>query len=114
FALIHELYAEVDAPFVQTAITTAELMKYASNAYHGLKVCFANEMADLCDALDADAQEVMRIFAMDRKLNVSEAYLRPGFAFGGSCLPKDLRAILAAARDADLPLPLLSSVIPAN
>src|SRR5256886_14674408 len=77
-------------------------------------VCFANEIGDLCAALGADAQEVMRIFLMDRKLNVSEAYLRPGFAFGGSCLPKDLRALLHAARAADVSPPVLSAVLPSN
>src|SRR5204863_281938 len=88
---------EVEAPFVHTSVTTAEVVKYASNAFHALKVCFANELGDLCAALGADAQDAMRIFLMDRKLNVSEAYLRPGFAFGGSCLPKDLRALAYAA-----------------
>ena len=113
-ALLESLYATVDAPFVHTSVRTAEMVKYASNAFHALKVCFANEMADICDALGADAQEVMRIFRMDRKLNISEAYLKPGFAFGGSCLPKDLRAILHAARTADLAPPLLSAILPSN
>lgn len=108
------LYASVDAPLVRTNTRTAELVKYACNTYHGLKVCFANEMADLCDALGADAQDVMRIFCLDRKLNVSEAYLRPGFAFGGSCLPKDLRALLWAARSNDLDVPVLASILPSN
>ncbi|MFL6649416.1 MAG: UDP binding domain-containing protein, partial [Sulfurifustaceae bacterium] len=79
-----------------------------------LKVCFANEIGDACAALGADAQEVMRIFRMDHKLNISEAYLRPGFAFGGSCLPKDLRALLHAAGRADVSLPLLSAILPSN
>ncbi len=83
------------------------MAKYVSNAFHALKVCFANEIGDVCAALGADAQEVMRVFLMDRKLNVSEAYLRPGFAFGGSCLPKDVRALLYAARVADVSPPLL-------
>jgi GDP-mannose 6-dehydrogenase len=77
-------------------------------------VSFANEIGDVCAALGVDAQEVMRIFLMDRKLNISEAYLRPGFAFGGSCLPKDLRALLYAARAADVSLPLLSAILPSN
>jgi GDP-mannose 6-dehydrogenase len=111
---LRELYAEVEAPFVQTSIRTAEMAKYVSNAFHALKVTFANEIGDLCEALGADAQDVMRVFMLDRKLNISEAYLRPGFAFGGSCLPKDLRAMLHAARSADLALPLLSEILPSN
>src|SRR6266571_915038 len=112
--LFRSLYAGVEAPFVLTALRTAETVKYVCNTFHALKVCFGNEVGDLCAALGVDAGEVMRIFLMDRKLNVSEAYLRPGFAFGGSCLPKDLRALLHAARQADLSLPLLSAILPSN
>jgi GDP-mannose 6-dehydrogenase len=90
------------------------MAKYVANAFHALKVSFANEIGDVCAALGADAQEVMRIFLMDRKLNVSEAYLRPGFAFGGSCLPKDLRALLYAARTADVSPSVLSAILPSN
>ena len=113
-ALLRDLYAQVDAPFVQTSIRSAEMAKYVSNAFHALKITFANEIGDLCEALGADIGEVMRVFLMDRKLNISEAYLRPGFAFGGSCLPKDLRALTHAARAADLALPLLSQILPSN
>ena len=113
-AAMRELYASVDAPVVDTSIRTAEMIKYVCNAYHALKVCFANEIADLCDGLGADAQEVMRIFRLDKKLNVSEAYLTPGFAFGGSCLPKDLRAMLCASRTHALDVPLLASILPSN
>jgi GDP-mannose 6-dehydrogenase len=112
--VLRSLYAGVAAPFVHTTVKTAEMVKYVSNAFHALKVCFANEIGDVCAALGADAHEVMRIFLTDRKLNVSEAYLRPGFAFGGSCLPKDLRALVYAARAVDVPLPLLSAVLPSN
>lgn len=108
------LYGDVDAPFVQVPIRVAEMMKYVSNAFHALKVCFANEIGDLCDSMGVDKQEVTRAFLMDRKLNISEAYLRPGFAYGGSCLPKDLRALLHAARRSDLDLPLLSSIPRSN
>jgi GDP-mannose 6-dehydrogenase len=90
------------------------MAKYVSNTFHALKITFANEIGDLCKTLGADIGEVMRVFLMDRKLNVSEAYLRPGFAFGGSCLPKDLRALTHAARAADLALPLLSQILPSN
>jgi len=113
-SLLRLLYESVQAPFVHTSIRTAEMVKYAANAFHALKVCFANEVADVCAALGADGAEVMRVFAMDRKLNLSEAYLRPGFAFGGSCLPKDLRALLYAARAADVSVPMLASVLPSN
>jgi GDP-mannose 6-dehydrogenase len=90
------------------------MAKYVSNAYHALKVCFANEIADVCEGLGADAQQVMDIFLMDRKLSVSAAYLRPGFAFGGSCLPKDVRAVLYGARSADVLPPVLGAILPSN
>jgi GDP-mannose 6-dehydrogenase len=112
--VLKSLYRGVEAPFVHTSIKTAEMVKYTANAYHALKVCFANEIGDVCQALGADAQEVLRIFRMDQKLNLSGAYLHPGFAFGGSCLPKDLRALLHAARHADVPLPLLGAILPSN
>lgn len=108
------LYEDVKAPVVRTDIKTAEMIKYVSNAYHALKVCFANEIGDLSAAFGVDPHEVARVFLMDTKLNVSGAYLRPGFAFGGSCLPKDLRALLHAGKDADLSLPLLSAIAPSN
>jgi GDP-mannose 6-dehydrogenase len=112
--LMKELYSVVEAPFIQTSIRTAEMVKYVSNAYHALKVCFANEVADICSALGADPFEVMRTFALDRKLNISDAYLRPGFAFGGSCLPKDVRALVYSAHSNDVSVPLLSSILPSN
>jgi len=111
---VRTLYAWVEAPFVATSVRTAEMVKYAANAFHALKICFANEMGEVCRALGADAQEVMRVFRLDRKLNTSGAYLRPGFAFGGSCLPKDLRALLHAVRTADVTLPLLTAILPSN
>lgn len=113
-SVLRSLYEEVDAPFVHTSIRVAEMTKYVSNAFHALKICFANEIGDLCESLGVNAQEVTRTFLMDRKLNVSEAYLRPGFAFGGSCLPKDLRALLHAARKSDVRLPLLTAIDPSN
>jgi GDP-mannose 6-dehydrogenase len=113
-ALLRSLYASVDAQIVETAIRTAEMIKYVCNCFHALKVCFGNEIADMCDALGADAQEVMRIFRLDHKLNISEAYLTPGFAFGGSCLPKDLRALLCASRINAVEVPVLSAMLPSN
>jgi len=111
---LRALYDKVEAPFVQTSIRTAEMTKYVSNTFHALKICFANEIGDLCDSLGVDAQEVMRTFAMDRKLNISDAYLKPGFAYGGSCLPKDLRAMMHVARRDDVHVPLLASIDTSN
>jgi len=113
-AVIRTLYQKVDAPFVQTSIKVAEMTKYVSNTFHALKICFANEIGDLCESLGVDPHEVTRTFLMDHKLNISEAYLRPGFAFGGSCLPKDLRALMHVARRADVNVPLLASIDPSN
>jgi GDP-mannose 6-dehydrogenase len=113
-SLVKELYAGISAPFIQTTVRTAEMAKYVSNAFHALKVCFANEIGNVCEAFAVDPHEVMRTFLMDRKLNLSEAYLHPGFAFGGSCLPKDLRALLAAGRAAEVSSPLLSAILPSN
>jgi GDP-mannose 6-dehydrogenase len=111
---LRELYRGVEAPFVPTRVRTAEMVKYVANAFHALKVCFANEVGDLAAALGVDGQEVMRLFALDRKLSISEAYLKPGFAFGGSCLPKDVRALLYAAHASDQFPPLLSAILPSN
>lgn len=113
-ALLRTLYQSVDAPFVVTQISTAETVKYVSNSYHALKVCFANEIGDVCEQLEVDAQEVMRIFALDTKLNVSAAYLRPGFAFGGSCLPKDVKALLYAAHHLNVDMPVMNAIMPSN
>ncbi len=112
--LVRRLYASVNAAFVQTTLRTAEMVKYVSNAFHALKICFANEIAELCGGLDADPQEVMEIVREDRKLNISSAYLQPGFAFGGSCLPKDLRALLHAGRIHDASTPLLGAIVTSN
>jgi GDP-mannose 6-dehydrogenase len=113
-ALVRSIYADIAAPLVVTSFRTAEAVKIASNAFHALKVSFANEIAAICQALDTDGSDVMRIVAMDRKLNLSEAYLRPGFAFGGSCLTKDVRALVWAAAGARLDVPLLSAILPSN
>ena len=98
------------------AVTTgvAEMLKYACNSYHGLKVSFANEVGAICRALAIDSHEVMRLFAQDTKLNVSAAYLRPGFAFGGSCLPKDLRALAYRARQLDVATPVSAATLESN
>lgn len=109
-----EVYRNISAPIIQVDLATAGLVKYASNAFHAMKVAFANEMGVLCEHLGADSHAVMDVFCEDTKLNISRAYLKPGFAFGGSCLPKDLRAIQHRARHADEDLPVLQSILRSN
>lgn len=108
------LYGGINAPLERTSIEVAEMLKYACNAFHALKISFANEIGDFATSHHLDGREVLRLMCLDRKLNISGAYLKPGFAFGGSCLPKDLRALLYRAQQADMRLPLLGSVLSSN
>src|SRR6266496_764463 len=108
------LYAGLSAPVVRVRVDEACMLKYASNAFHALKVAFANEIGAFCSLMGVDSHVVMSLFVRDTVLNVSKAYLAPGFAFGGSCLPKDLRALLYAAKRGDLELPVLNAVLPSN
>ncbi len=105
--LLATLYEQIQAPLIRTDLNNAEMIKYVDNSWHALKIGFANEIGSLCDAFGVNAEEVMNIFCQDKKLNISPAYLKPGFAFGGSCLPKDLRALSYQAKMHDLQLPIL-------
>ena len=112
--VLAKLYDGLPGPLVRTDIETAEMVKYVDNAWHALKVGFANEIGRICKAVGTDGHQIMDIFCRDQKLNISPAYLKPGFAFGGMCLPKDLRALLAKAAAHDVSVPILSSVLPSN
>ena len=111
---LSDLYAGLEAPLFRTDIKTAEMVKYADNAFHALKISFANEIGVLCRDAGIDSHELMDIFSQDTKLNISAAYLRPGQAFGGSCLPKDLRALNQRARERGLATPVLASILDSN
>ena len=108
------LYAKLNAPLIRTDIETAEMVKYIDNSWHALKIGFANEIGNLCKSFSIDSHKAMEIFCQDKKLNISPAYLKPGFAFGGSCLPKDLRALAYSAKLHDLELPILNAILPSN
>ncbi len=112
--LVASLYHGIAAPLIHTAIEVAETVKYCDNIFHALKITFGNEVGALCKAIGVDSYEVMRIFCQDTKLNLSPAYLKPGFAYGGSCLPKDLRALTWLARSRDVEIPMLAHIAPSN
>jgi GDP-mannose 6-dehydrogenase len=108
------IYRNLPGRVFEVQIAVAEMVKYVSNLYHAVKVGFANEIGTLCQRFGLDTQVITEVFTSDKKLNISAAYLRPGFAFGGSCLPKDLRAMAHRAKELDLSLPLLESIMPSN
>lgn len=111
---LRQLYTNIAAPLFVTPVKTAEMVKYVCNCFHGLKVSFANEVGNICKALGVDSHEVMDVFCQDTKLNLSPYYLKPGFAFGGSCLPKDLRAMNYKAKELDVEVPVLAAILPSN
>jgi GDP-mannose 6-dehydrogenase len=113
-AFLREIYAWAPGRIFETSFTSAEMVKYVCNSWHALKVAFANEVGSLAKELDVDPEAVVEIFCTDTKLNISPAYLKPGFAFGGSCLPKDVRALSHRGREMDLKLPLFESILPSN
>jgi len=111
---LRALFGHLPCNFIQTSVRSAEMMKYCCNNFHALKITFANETARLCEALGVDPFEVMDLVCQDTQLNISRAYLKPGFAFGGSCLPKDLRATTHLARIHDVELPMHAAILPSN
>ena len=112
--IIEGLYDDFPCPLIRCEIEVAEMIKYADNCWHATKIVFANEIGTLCQSMQIDSHTVMEIFCQDTKLNLSSHYLKPAFAFGGSCLPKDIRALGAYSSQANLPTPLLSSLLPSN
>ena len=112
--VVAEIFEAIEGPLVRTDIRIAEMVKYSDNVFHALKVTFANEIGQICKELGCDSHKVMEIFCLDRKLNLSPYYLKPGFAFGGSCLPKDVRAIVYQARTLDVDTPVLGAILDSN
>jgi GDP-mannose 6-dehydrogenase len=111
---LRSVFGDLPCKFIETDIRTAETLKYACNTFHALKISFANEIGRVCQALGSDSHRVMELLCEDKQLNISSTYLRPGFAFGGSCLPKDLRALLYLAKSHDVEVPMLAGMVPSN
>ena len=113
-SMFRELYKDIPAEFISTDIKVAEIMKYVNNTYHALKIVFGNEVGNICKRLDIDSHKVMDIFCKDRQLNISPYYFKPGFAYGGSCLPKDMKALRTLAHDLYVDVPVIDSIHPSN
>jgi GDP-mannose 6-dehydrogenase len=113
-SVLNSVFGHLPCEFLVTDIRTAETLKYACNTFHALKIGFTNEIGRICQSIGSDSIKVMELLCKDTQLNISRAYLRPGFAFGGSCLPKDLRALLYLAKSRDVDVPLLSGLLPSN
>jgi GDP-mannose 6-dehydrogenase len=111
---LRSIFGDLPCEFIETDVVTAETLKYACNAFHAYKITFANEIGRICQALGSDSRKVMSLLCEDHQLNISKAYLRPGFAFGGSCLPKDLKALLYLAKSRDIEVPALAGLLPSN
>lgn len=112
--IVEKIYTNVNAPVIRVDLKTAEMIKYTDNVFHGLKVAFSNEIGTLCKRMGIDGREIMKTFCMDKKLNLSPYYFKPGFAFGGSCLPKDLRAIIHRSKELGIENPLIESILESN
>ena len=112
--IMSELYADIKAELVFTSIKIAEIIKYVNNTFHALKISFANEIGNICSALEIDSHEVMDVFCKDKQLNISPYYLKPGFSYGGSCLPKDLKGLQTLAHDLKIEVPVISSIDKTN
>ena len=113
-AKFRELYKDIPGEFISTDIKVAEIIKYVDNTYHGLKIVFANEVGNICKALGIDSHKVMDIFCKDKQLNISSYYFKPGFAYGGSCLPKDSKALRTLAHDLYVDVPVINAINPSN
>jgi len=112
--VVAKLYGHMPCPLIRTDYETAEMVKYADNTWHALKVAYANEIGNICKGLGLDSHKLMEIFCQDTKLNLSPYYLKPGFAFGGSCLPKDVRALAYKAKTMDVNVPIINAILPSN